>query len=77
MNPFIVGTQKNIQHFKCQESTHTSNNLLHAYVLCCCSHRVLPARGRFLSEIPETFELVLFSCHHGSSQSPQCFLGKD
>ena len=35
---------------------------MYAYVLCCCSHRVLPAWGRFLSEIPDTFELVPFGC---------------
>ena len=45
--------------------------------MCCCSHRVLPVRGRFLSKIPETFELVPLGCHQFSSQSPQCFLRKD
>ena len=50
---------------------------LYAYILCRCLHRELPGRGRFLSKIPETFELVPLGCHHVSSQSPQCFLRKD
>ena len=45
--------------------------------MCCCSHHVLPGSGRFLSTIPETFELVPLGCHHFSSQSPQCFLRND
>ena len=34
MIPFIAGTQIKHTAFKCQESTHTSNNLLYAYVKC-------------------------------------------
>ena len=34
MIPFIAGTQIKHTAFKCQENTHTSNNLLYAYVKC-------------------------------------------
>ena len=44
--------------------------------MCCCSHRELPVRGRFLSKIPETFELVPLGCHHFSSEHLSVFFGR-
>ena len=66
MSLFIVETQKNIQHFMCQLSTRTSNCMLLYHVVVPIIY--YPAGGRFLSKVPETFELVPLGCHNVSFQ---------